>query len=110
VHKGLRAGVDWVARIGGEEFAVVMPDTGYEGALAVVRRMRTAVAQTVFRAGRKSVPVTASFGLCAIERMPSGYARIAGRLVRTADAALYRSKHDGRNRVTATVLKVPGEA
>jgi diguanylate cyclase (GGDEF)-like protein len=110
LQKGLRASVDWVARIGGEEFAVVMPDTGYAGALAAARRMRTAVANTPFKADKKSLPVTASFGLCTIERVPDGQPRIAERLVKTADAALYRSKNDGRNRVTATVLKVPDSA
>jgi diguanylate cyclase (GGDEF)-like protein len=105
-----RAGVDWFARIGGEEFAVVMPDTGYEGALAAARRMRTAVASSPFKADTKSLPVTASLGLCAIERGPAGQERLAERLVKTADAAPYRSKNDGRrNRPTATVLKIPGD-
>ena len=110
LQTGLRAGVDWVARIGGEEFAVVMPDTGYEGALAAARWMCAWVAQKPFKADSKSLPVTASFGLCTIERVPSGQPRIADRLVKTADLALYRSKSEGRNRVTATLLKTPGDA
>src|SRR6202040_1210246 len=44
----LRRGVDWVARIGGEEFAIVLPETNYEQALDVARKLRLAVAQKTF--------------------------------------------------------------
>jgi two-component system, cell cycle response regulator len=101
----LRAGIDWVARIGGEEFAIVMPETGYEPALAVARKLRAAIAEAAFRAGRKGLKVTASFGLCGMDRVPLGEPRLAERVLKIADAALYRSKHDGRNRVTAAILK-----
>jgi two-component system, cell cycle response regulator len=107
LQKVLRPGTDWVARIGGEEFAVVIPDTGYDAALTVARRMRASVAHAPFKANKKPLEVTASFGLCATERVPVGESRVAEHLVKVADAALYRSKHDGRNRVTAAVL--PGK-
>jgi diguanylate cyclase (GGDEF)-like protein len=105
LQRVLRAGVDWVARIGGEEFAIVMPESGYEAALAVARKLRTAISESAFRAGSKGLKVTASFGLCGMDRVPVGEPRLAERVLKIADAALYRSKHDGRNRVTATVLK-----
>jgi diguanylate cyclase (GGDEF)-like protein len=104
----LRRGVDWVARIGGEEFAIVMPETAYEAALELSRKLRAGIANADFKAENKSVQVTASFGLCGMDQVPSGESRLAERLLKIADAALYRSKHDGRNRVTATVLKIPG--
>jgi two-component system, cell cycle response regulator len=104
----LRAGVDWIARIGGEEFAVVLPETGYSAALEVARKVRAAVGQTTFVSGNKKIQVTASFGLCAIERISAGERRLAERMLKVADAALYRSKSDGRNRVTATTLKTEG--
>ena len=44
----LRRGVDWVARIGGEEFAIVLPETNYEQALDVARKLRSAVANNSF--------------------------------------------------------------
>ena len=98
----LRRRVDWVARIGGEEFAIVMPETPYERALEVARRLRKGIEQTAFTIDKKKVRVTASFGLCGMDRVPSRESQLAEQLLKIADAALYRSKRDGRNRVTAT--------
>ena len=95
---------DFVARIGGEEFAVVLPETTYEHALEVARKLRVAVASTPFTYDRKSVEVTASFGLCGLDRVPAGERQLAQRVLKIADAALYRSKNGGRNRVTATMF------
>src|SRR5262249_5339803 len=108
LQRELRKGVDWVARIGGEEFAIVMPETTYDAALAVARKLRVAVARVAFKATSKSLQVTASFGLCGMDRVPLGEPRLADRVLKIADAALYRSKNDGRNRVTAAILKGPG--
>src|SRR5215469_16486266 len=109
LQKQLRRGVDWVARIGGEEFAVVLPETGYEAALDVARKLRVAIAQPRFTSDRKTIGVTASFGLCGLDRVPTGDRRLAQRVLKIADAALYRSKHSGRNRVTATMFNAGGE-
>ena len=104
LQKQLRRGIDWVARIGGEEFAVVLPETGYQSALEVARKLRAIIAQPAFKSDRKSIEVTASFGLCGLDRVPTGERRLAERILKIADAALYRSKHSGRNRVTATMF------
>ena len=105
LQQALRRGIDWVARIGGEEFAIVMPETGYEPAFDVARKLRAAVSHTAFNAGKKTITVTASFGLCGMDLVPSGDHKVAEQVLRVADAALYRSKETGRNRVTATTLK-----
>ena len=105
LQQALRRGIDWVARIGGEEFAIVMPETGYEPALDVARKLRAAVSHTPFKAAEKTIHVTASFGLCGMDLVPSGDHKVAEQVLRVADAALYRSKETGRNRVTATTLK-----
>ena len=108
LQQALRRGIDWVARIGGEEFAIVMPETPYEPALEVARKLRAAVSHTHFKAGTKSIQVTASFGLCGMDHVPSGEHQVAEQVLRIADAALYRSKESGRNRVTAAILKPGG--
>jgi len=107
VQRQLRKGIDWVARIGGEEFAIVMPETNYEAALAVARKLRTAVGGAAFKVGAKTLQVTASFGLCGLDRVHVGEQRLPERMLKIADAALYRSKNDGRNRVTAAAIKGP---
>ena len=109
LQRQLRKGIDWVARIGGEEFAIVTPETDYESALAVARKLRSAVGHTAFRATSKKLQVTASFGVCGMDRVPVGESRLAERVLKIADAALYRSKKDGRNRVTAAILKGRGD-
>ena len=102
LQEALRRGVDWVARIGGEEFAVVLPETAYDHALEVARKLRAAVASKPFLHEGKDVGVTASFGLCGLDCVPAGDRELAGRVLKIADAALYRSKQGGRNRVTAS--------
>jgi two-component system, cell cycle response regulator len=105
LQDNLRRGIDWIARIGGEEFAVVLPETGYESALNIARKLRSCVGREPFKleTGKKSIAVTASFGLCGMDRVPAGERGLAERILKIADAALYRSKHTGRNRLTATM-------
>src|SRR5579872_5318526 len=57
LQDALRHGVDWVARIGGEEFAVVLPETGYERALDVARKLRSVIANKSFDIPDSSVEV-----------------------------------------------------
>ena len=89
---------DTVARFGGEEFMVILPETPAAGALTLAEKIRTAIEQTHFVVGGDStvVPVTASIGLA---RFPD-HGTTVETLVMVADEALYRSKQSGRNRVT----------
>ncbi|MFN3436841.1 MAG: diguanylate cyclase [Acidovorax sp.] len=82
--------VDVVARVGGEEFAVILPNTDADGALEVAERMRTTVAQAKWLAN----PATISIGVATLQIKES-----ASRLYSRADAALYDAKAKGRNRV-----------
>ena len=104
VQEGLRPGIDWVARIGGEEFAIVMPERDYQEGLNVARNIRDSISRNAFTAKGKKVRVTVSLGLCGIGEVPEGAHKLAQRMMQIADAALYRSKHEGRNRVTAVMF------
>jgi diguanylate cyclase (GGDEF)-like protein len=83
-------------RLGGEEFAVLAPNTTAEQAAMLAERMRAAVAKTAFVQNGKSIAVTCSFG---VVDAGDPYDRS---LMERADAALYESKQQGRNRVTAS--------
>jgi two-component system cell cycle response regulator len=102
LQKVLRRGIDWVARVGGEEFAIVLPETPYDAACAVARRIGVVVASTQFIAQGQPLNVTASFGVCGIEGVPAAEGNVAEYMLKAADVALYRSKREGRNRVTGS--------
>jgi diguanylate cyclase (GGDEF)-like protein len=98
--QGLRLGEDWVARIGGEEFAVVLPETGRFQALAIAERLRERISQMPFMSSTLSLPITASFGYCSLQRAAPNIPGLKDNLLLAADAAMYDSKRAGRNRIT----------
>jgi diguanylate cyclase (GGDEF)-like protein len=90
-------GIDMSARLGGEEFVVILPETDLDGGIEVADRLREAIALT-------SIPnvgtITASIGIAEFPLCASN----ANELFSAADAAMYGAKRAGRNRVMA----VPG--
>jgi two-component system cell cycle response regulator len=90
--------VDVVARFGGEEFVVVLPETGEEGAVRVADRIRARIAEQAVMpgAGYDTARVTASIGVASV---PSSVVNAAEDLIALADQALYRAKAAGRNQV-----------
>ena len=93
-------------RLGGEEFAVLLPGAGLDEGLAFAERCRTAIAAARATAydGRAALAITASFGV--VSTTAAGY-RLRD-LLANADQALYRAKSAGRNRVAAAVV-LPAE-
>lgn len=87
---------DTIARFGGEEFVVVMPDTNPELAMMVAERLRVRIFDTPFRLKNgMELPITISIGV-AVSRHRDDK---ADNLLERADRALYAAKHEGRNRV-----------
>ena len=83
---------DIVCRYGGEEIAVIAPDTSFPEAMQLAERTRERIAQTVIPASGESYRVTVSIGLASL-----GNDSDASDLTRDADLALYRAKAEGRN-------------
>jgi two-component system, cell cycle response regulator len=96
VQSGVRE-ADFVCRLGGEEFVVIMPEAEQRYAASIAERVRQLVEAEPFaiESGAKHVRVTVSIGLAEArgDRSPDAF-------FRRADKALYRSKHEGRNRVS----------
>jgi two-component system cell cycle response regulator len=90
-------GIDLVARLGGEEFLVVLPDTGPTEVEFAAERLRNAIDRTKFDIGDdRKIHITVSIGVA----FGSSDDKIPSVLIQQADAALYDSKATGRNRVT----------
>jgi diguanylate cyclase (GGDEF)-like protein len=95
--------VDFSARLGGEEFVVVLPETGLATAVEIAERIRQRVEALTAEWHGRRIDIRLSAGVAAIPEC----VRFTNQLLRTADTALYASKRAGRNRVTAA-LKVAG--
>lgn len=87
---------DTLGRYGGEEFVMVLPDTGREQAVVAAEKVRVLVEKLKFHYEGKPVPVTLSAGVAQAAEDEA-----VGRCVARADAALYAAKQAGRNRVAA---------
>jgi diguanylate cyclase (GGDEF)-like protein len=100
VMRGAVRDIDVVCRYGGEEFAILLPETDGEGAYVVAEKVREAIAGHVFKNGEdeRTERLTVSIGLSTYP----GTASDREGLLRRADDALYVVKRSGRNRVSAS--------
>lgn len=92
IAKRLRE-IDFFARVGGEEFVFIMPDTTRDQAFVVLEKIRASIAATAFNYKNKPMPITLSIGITQLiegDRTETAVER--------ADAALYQAKNAGRNR------------
>jgi diguanylate cyclase (GGDEF)-like protein len=98
VIRGSARETDVVARFGGDEFALVLPDTGCEGAFAVGERIRERVAAHRFLAGDGlDIHLTVSVGVATLPDVAAS----ADELMQAADKAMYRVKDAGKNGIQA---------
>lgn len=92
-------GIDLACRYGGEEFVIVMPESGLPISLKVAERIRQAIAGELFIVdnGARAIEVTVSIGVASLDYDSD----TADSVLKRADHALYAAKREGRNRVTA---------
>jgi diguanylate cyclase (GGDEF)-like protein len=113
ITSAIRRDIDLVARYGGDEIAAVLASTDAEGALIVAEKVRQAVfALNIPHAGNPGAGgvVTVSIGAATALARHGGTMKMPESLLMSADHALYKAKHEGRNRVSATLLMATQEA
>ena len=89
--------LDMVARMGGEEFAMILVHTALSDAIASAEKIRESIAALVFESPTGPFGVTASFGVTQANAEDPSFSAVMSR----ADQALYRAKHSGRNKVSS---------
>ena len=110
VTANVRRPRDFVARYGGEEIAVILPETDSAGAFQVAESVRQAIEKLMLpHAGNVDGNgcVTVSIGATTAVSSVGGTIKMPEGLLLTADSALYKAKHNGRNRVEVSILLTP---
>lgn len=95
ISECVREDIDVFGRVGGEEFALLLPETGRDGAYEVAERLRQKIEESFIGIKGDLVRVTASFGIASW----TGFGESLQGVLHRADAALYSAKRLGRNRV-----------
>jgi diguanylate cyclase (GGDEF)-like protein len=93
----IREGVDWMVRYGGEEFLIVLPETGLEAACTVAERLRLAAVEKILSFQGSEIQITASFGVSCRDFSLSQNLISGELLIEQADRCLYQAKKEGRN-------------
>ena len=89
--------VDWIGRIGGEEFSAVFPETDLDGAIVSCERLLTKIQAAKVQVGTSQISATVSIGLAQLSTPHT----TAADFLKKADQLLYRAKAGGRNRIEA---------
>jgi len=103
IKESIRYDVDWLVRYGGEEFIVVLPETGLKVACLVAERLRNDIAKKTIEVKDKVIHITASFGVNSIDSTTPDDKISSNAIINEADRYLYLAKEEGRNRVKAGI-------
>jgi two-component system cell cycle response regulator len=99
----IRETSDWLARSGGDEFVIVMPETNLEGAHTVAHKLRRILVTPPIVFHERPLKVTVSIGVTALETRRDLSNTAPLDLLRAADLALYTSKRSGKDQITASL-------
>jgi diguanylate cyclase (GGDEF)-like protein/PAS domain S-box-containing protein len=91
--------IDVVARFGGDEFIILLPETAAEQAIFITERLRQRVADLIFETQHEQIGITASIGIAEYKRTDT-----IQTLIERADRGLYQAKETGRNRIVFTEM------
>ena len=97
-----RTNIDWVSRYGGEEFVIVLPETGAEGARVLAERLRLTLSERTITHDGRQIHITSSFGISGFDPDTPEDRISADDIIRAADRCLYQAKEEGRNRVVVS--------
>jgi len=100
----IRQGIDWMARSGGEEFVIVLPETTLSGASRAAERLREVLVANPISTSAGPLGVTVSMGVTALETAQELSAVSVRELLRAADRYLFKSKRQGRDRATVATI------
>ena len=87
--------IDFFARYGGEEFIIILPNSEVSGAIKTAERIQRSLVDKRIAFEGKNVPVTLSMGICTLNEKHANFEQ----LIKDADAAMYKAKENGRNRI-----------
>lgn len=99
-----RREVDLIIRYGGEEFAIILPETHLPKAMQIVERIRHAIDKKLFNVNYQEIHFTVCFGVATYDPTLTPNAVTLEEIVNAADAKLYECKREGRNRSKGIVL------
>jgi diguanylate cyclase (GGDEF)-like protein len=95
IHQTIRK-LDFACRFGGEEFAVILPNTDLRQSIYVANRIREVIEMTALQVDAQSINITASLG---VDEYRANHSDTTDSFVERVDAWLYQAKHSGRNKV-----------
>jgi diguanylate cyclase (GGDEF)-like protein len=103
----IRTDCDWIARFGGDEFLIVLPETNVAGAGTAAERYARLIAESSIPVHGESVHLSASFGVTGIDRSHGGQSVDPAALIARADECLYRAKRERRGSVVVEAWNTP---